>query len=311
VIAYKNSETFRNIIQGLWDMIKGFAGFIKDVFLLYIKLVSEYLQFVADVIKNAVIIYIKLVTAYFNFLYDAIKVVANFIKDIFIGYIDLLIGTILAVTDALKNGFISAVNFVKDKIVDLKNKIGEILNFLSDLKGKVLNKAKDIGSAIIDGIGSALSATGNFAKGIVNALITFINKNVINELNSKLSFKVAGVSVNPPDIPRIPHLAHGDIIKSPTVALIGEAGSEAVIPLTDRDRALQLLKQSGLAQLVLASHQRVGASLPAGNVATSSDNRVDRSVTYQPVINVQSKNSDPKLVASKVLGKSFARMRQG
>jgi hypothetical protein len=37
--------------------------------------------------------------------------------------------------------------------------------------------------------------------------------------------------VNPPDIPHIPALAEGGIVTSPTLALIGEAGSEAVIPL--------------------------------------------------------------------------------
>ncbi|WP_248785704.1 phage tail tape measure protein, partial [Escherichia coli] len=36
---------------------------------------------------------------------------------------------------------------------------------------------------------------------------------------------------NPPDIPRIPALAEGGIVTRPTLALIGEAGPEAVVPL--------------------------------------------------------------------------------
>ena len=39
------------------------------------------------------------------------------------------------------------------------------------------------------------------------------------------------LSVNAPDIPTIPRLAAGGIVTDPTLALIGEAGPEAVIPL--------------------------------------------------------------------------------
>jgi hypothetical protein len=41
-------------------------------------------------------------------------------------------------------------------------------------------------------------------------------------------------------------LAKGAIVNSPTRAVIGEAGREAVIPLTDRERAATLLEEIGL-----------------------------------------------------------------
>jgi phage-related minor tail protein len=42
--------------------------------------------------------------------------------------------------------------------------------------------------------------------------------------------------VNPPDIKNIPRLAAGGIVSSPTLALIGEAGPEAVVPLSGSNR---------------------------------------------------------------------------
>jgi phage-related minor tail protein len=42
--------------------------------------------------------------------------------------------------------------------------------------------------------------------------------------------------VNPPDIKNIPRLAEGGIVSSPTLALIGEAGPEAVVPLSGSNR---------------------------------------------------------------------------
>lgn len=43
--------------------------------------------------------------------------------------------------------------------------------------------------------------------------------------------------------------AEGGVVRGPTVALIGEAGTEAVIPMTKPARAAQIMRQSGLDQM--------------------------------------------------------------
>lgn len=48
----------------------------------------------------------------------------------------------------------------------------------------------------------------------------------------------------------IPEFADGAIVDTPTLAMIGEAGREVVIPLTNPSRAAQLAQQSGLTQLL-------------------------------------------------------------
>ena len=58
---------------------------------------------------------------------------------------------------------------------------------------------------------------------MVNAAISGINT-MIKTIN-----KVPGVSI--PTIGKIPKLAKGGIIDSPTIAMVGEAGREAVMPL--------------------------------------------------------------------------------
>ena len=64
----------------------------------------------------------------------------------------------------------------------------------------------------------------------VNIVIDKINKLIqgVNLAGRGLSF-IPGVSV--PEIPEIPTLAHGGIVRRPTLAMIGERGPEAVIPL--------------------------------------------------------------------------------
>jgi hypothetical protein len=106
---------------------------------------------------------------------------------------------------------------------------------------------KSIGQKLLEGIGDALggavSWASNLAKTIANALVGFINR-LIDGLNDLLEIKVEmpwpspDININPPDIPNIPLLAEGGIVPytpGGMLAILGEAGPEAVIPL-DRER---------------------------------------------------------------------------
>jgi hypothetical protein len=68
-------------------------------------------------------------------------------------------------------------------------------------------------------------------KAVFNGIATLWNNSV-----GKLSFKapswVPGIGGKGFDVPNIPMLAAGGIVTSPTLAMIGERGPEAVIPLT-------------------------------------------------------------------------------
>ena len=61
---------------------------------------------------------------------------------------------------------------------------------------------------------------------------------MIDNINDLLEFKIAGFTVNPPDLAHIPKLADGGIVTRPTLAMIGEAGPEAVIPLTGKNAGM-------------------------------------------------------------------------
>ena len=89
---------------------------------------------------------------------------------------------------------------------------------------------KGIGSGIAD----LFRGVVNEVKNLMNEAIGAVN-NIITALNSILSFKLpsflggAKIGVT---IPTIPKLAEGGIVSSPTLAMIGEAGPEAVVPLS-------------------------------------------------------------------------------
>lgn len=122
-------------------------------------------------------------------------------------------------------------------VVELVGKIPGI--FVSLIK-KMGEMGLAVGQAVVDGIVTAVNklvdAGGDIAKKFVNGIITFINRQFIERINNLLEFKIAipmapDIHVNPPDIPSIPLLAEGGIVTGPTLAMIGERGPEAVIPL--------------------------------------------------------------------------------
>lgn len=95
----------------------------------------------------------------------------------------------------------------------------------------------------------------NGAKKAINGIIGFLNK-MINGINSKLSFELpeffggghVGFS-----IPNVPKLARGGIVDQPTLAMVGEAGKEAVVPLennTEWVSKVAMLIASALAPLI-------------------------------------------------------------
>lgn len=140
--------------------------------------------------------------------------------------------------------------------VDVLKALGDMLVDLgkwvvSDGIPGLINSGLSLGSALIGAILDGLANVGvralNIGRQIVNGLIGFINDQIIKRINDLLEFDVPlpfgmGFTVNPPDIPNIPKigggadpgfvaLAEGGIVTGPTLALIGEAGPEAVVPL--------------------------------------------------------------------------------
>lgn len=67
-------------------------------------------------------------------------------------------------------------------------------------------------------------------KTIFNAIATVWN-NTFGKLSFKVPSWVPGIGGKGFDVPEIPMLANGGIVTGPTLAMIGEAGPEAVIPL--------------------------------------------------------------------------------
>ena len=106
----------------------------------------------------------------------------------------------------------------------------------------VFNGFAAIGTRVFNTIRTVVREWVDVVKGYINVIYTAF-KTVFNGVASiwnntigKLSFKipswVPGIGGKGFDVPDIPMLAEGGIVTGPTIAMIGEAGPEAVIPLS-------------------------------------------------------------------------------
>lgn len=133
----------------------------------------------------------------------------------------------------IKDIFGSVVNWFKGVFSKawqgIKDVFSGVGNFFTGLWNIIKSKFTSIGTTIGNAIGGAfktvVNSIINFAENTINGFIKAINK-AIGLIN-----KIPGVNIGLLTPLSIPKLAKGGIVNSATVAMVGEAGKEAVMPL--------------------------------------------------------------------------------
>ena len=133
------------------------------------------------------------------------------------------------VTTALANVATWFGSIFKTAFEAVKNAFSTIGSFFSGVwttvKNIFVNAGQMVGSAVGGAFKSAVNAVLGTIENVVNGFVGMIN-GVIGMIN-----KIPGVSLGSIGYVSLPRLARGGIVDSPTVAMIGEAGKEVVMPL--------------------------------------------------------------------------------
>jgi len=142
-----------------------------------------------------------------------------------------------AMGEAVKRGVVAGLEAIGGAVWNQLQNIG---GAISRNLGNVASWGARVGAHLVSGIVSGLSSLPGrlvaMIRGAVNAVIDRINRALEFNITIPIPFhKDAHIGVNPPDIP---HLASGGIVTGPTVAMLGERGPEAVIPLGGAGRDL-------------------------------------------------------------------------
>jgi len=153
---------------------------------------------------------------------------------------------IRGITESVWNGIYSIISSLLDSI---RAVIEIALGVIQPLWGSVWGGIQDTTSRIWEGITGTVKGAINSIIGGINALIRAWNRIELHIPGFGVdipSIDIPGVgqvgggrlgwgglTVGTRDIPEIPMLATGGLVTRPTLAMLGEAGPEAVIPLRD------------------------------------------------------------------------------
>jgi len=151
----------------------------------------------------------------------------------------------------LTNVFSGLGNWFTERWADVKNALSNVASWFEDIfsraynavtnafssigsffsgvwdtvKSIFVNAGQMVGDAVGGAFRNAVNAVLGTIENVVNGFIGMIN-GVIGMIN-----KIPGVSLGGIGYVSLPRLARGGIVDSPTVAMIGEAGKEVVMPL--------------------------------------------------------------------------------
>lgn len=246
-VLWNKSEAFRDFFIGMWEGIKETVGAIWDaikaVFVAAwdgIKIiwdeVSGYFEAIWEAIKavfDVVADYFKMVfeTAwnYIKFVWDTVvgyfKLVWEGIKTVFAVVKDILSGNFSDAWDKIKGLWDKVVGFFKGIWEGIKNVFAPVGEFFS----KIFGGAKDAIKNIWDGLVGIVKAPINWLIDGLNAFIKGLNKVQVPDW-------VPGVGGKGINIPLIPKLYRGGVLKKGQLGLLEGSGAEAVVPLENNQR---------------------------------------------------------------------------
>lgn len=154
-----------------------------------------------------------------------------------LGPIALLAAAVIAIVALIILNWDNILKFLQGIFTAIGDALGALGDFITDtwdgildFLGDIVRGIKDIGKKIWTPIGKGFGAAIDFIKGVWNAFVRFWNGIQINvpSVDVPLIGKVGGFSIGLPDLP---FLAQGGIVDRPTLAVLGERGPEAVVPL--------------------------------------------------------------------------------
>ena len=259
VILWNECEGFRNFWINLWNAISDWfvkawdaiaKFFTKTIPETFKKLMNWLKTNVAEPISN---FYNKWIKPVVDKLIEIVKKLVEIIVALFVGLWNLLKQNVIT---PMANGFSALWGKIKEifsPVVSwfsnifgkawtaVKNVFSTWGSFFSGLWDKIKKTFSKLGTSIGNAIGDAV-------KSGINSVISLIENTIngaIGLINGAISLinKLPGVNVKKIEKLSLPRLAKGGVVDSATIAMIGEQGKEAVVPLENNTQWMDKLAE--------------------------------------------------------------------
>lgn len=204
---------------------------------------------------------------------SAAKTAGDFVSGVWHESVDNVTNFISDSVDAFKSGW-------DDIKTGASNAVDNVGKFFSGMWDKVKTTVSTAGEKIGDTL-------GNTIKSGINGVLDFIEdgiNSIPDAINGAIDLinNLPGVSIEPMDRITLPRLAKGAVVDKPTIAQIGEAGKEAIIPLEQNKQGLRDIAQA------------IRDELNAMRQPQPITNTIDKGTT----INLTQNNTSPKALST-------------
>lgn len=232
------SALIRGDFSGAWDGLKraigGVVDWIKSTLL---ALPLAILSSVVEIGKTIVTGIASGVTGLAEAVWGKITAMPAALAGLVVGWLKGLSDIGGKVIDWVASGATGLASAIWEKISGFASALASLV--AGGVKDTVVGIGEKIVSWIVSGVKGVADGIADAVKAAINLGIAALNKG-IDGLNKGVGLINAVIPGGDPvpKIPHIPRLAKGGIVTQPTLALIGEAGPEAVVPLNRRAGAL-------------------------------------------------------------------------
>lgn len=254
-------NAWENVFQSIMGLLSDFLKFATPIF-------STILDILGPVFELA----LTLLRGVFDMVFAAIRGIieradkticerVNNIREFFRNLGEWMEGTFgfkwKNVFETVKNAVKAFRDYVGPIINSLEVVFLGLTNFISGVFSGNWRRAwfgvRQIFESIVSGLSHIFKAPLNFMIDGINKFLSGIGK-------IKIPDWVPGVGGKGFSIPRIPRLAKGGIVSASTIANIGEAGTEAVIPLQRNTQGLDMIAEKISERLSLPQNDGTGAT---------------------------------------------------
>lgn len=252
VILWNECDGFRNFWINLWENIKKVFNTVVNALKVAVNAIVQFFVDAWEWIKDAW----SNVKSFFSGLWDGIKAVFSVVKEVLGGFFSAAWDGIKSVWDkvldffktlwnGIKSVFSAVGSFFKNAFTTawegIKNVFNKVTGFFSgiwdSIKRIFSNVGSAIGNAITNTVKTAINSVLSTAVGIINGFISAINF-AIGVINA-----IPGVNIKTLNKLSVPKLAKGGIVDRATLAVVGEAGKEAVVPLENNTEWMDKLAE--------------------------------------------------------------------
>lgn len=254
-------SAWENVFQSIMGLLSDFLKFATPIF-------STILDILGPIFKLA----LTLLRGVFDMVFAAIRGIieradkticerVNNIREFFRNLGEWMEGTFgfkwKNVFETVKNAVKAFRDCMEPIISSVQVIFMGLTNFISGVFSGNWRRAwfgvRQIFESIVSGLSHIFKAPLNFMIDGINKFLSGIGK-------IKIPDWVPGVGGKGFSIPRIPRLAKGGIVSASTIANIGEAGTEAVIPLQRNTQGLDMIAEKISERLSLSQNDGTGAT---------------------------------------------------